>query len=543
MRRRHPREDVDLARQRCQRGTVESGKLAGLGHSHLAVVGDPEVVGDRGGGLGLVARDEDGPDPCRAAGGDRFANAASDRIAERDQAEPDQLVVDGLGIAGKLAIGQPEHAHPARGERGIGGADCTLRVRRERLGTARVDPAGRASEDLLGRALDGDEPAIAVVMKRRHPVLTVTARANPEQREPATQRLVVEPGVAGRAKERAFGGATANLRSAVGQLRLVAQGTDGERAGQSRVVDGRRGAVLASGQMPVVDGHAVFGDRARLVRADDGRCPEALGRRQPADERALRRHPSNAQRERRRRDGRQAFGHGRDGKRDHRADHFGEGESPQQAERERAATERQRHSDEPAAQPVELAFERRRGRRRLSDEGPHAPDFGVTARRRDDGEGGALGDDGAREDHVGAVRESGGVIAHQIGPLGRGQAFPGQRRFVGGEPFGVDHASVGRNVVTGPQDEDVTDDERGCCDPDVGAFATNEGVGHRRALERHQDALHPALGDVTDRGVDGNDGEDHSGVDEGAAHERECGRYTEHEHRHRHHVTGDDLER
>src|SRR5204863_563033 len=114
-----------------------------------------------------------------------------------------------------------------------------------------------AREDFLGGALDGDEPALAVVVDGRHPVLTVLAGTDAEEREPAPQRVVIEARVLSGPEERAFGGAAADLRPTVRQLRLVTQDADGERAGQSRVVLGHRQPVLGPRQMPAVDRHAV----------------------------------------------------------------------------------------------------------------------------------------------------------------------------------------------------------------------------------------------------------------------------------------------
>ena len=295
--------------------------------------------------------------------------------------------------------------------------------------------------------------------------------------------------------------------------------------------------------MPAVDRHAVLGDRTRLVRADHRRRPEALDRGQPSHERPLGRHPSNAQGERGGRDRGQTLGHGGDGERDHRAEHLDQWHAAQQPEHERAAAERERHADELAAESIELALERRRRRRRLADQSADAPDLGITSRGRDDGESRAFGDDGAGEDHVDAVGEPGVVGAHLVRPLRDGKAFAGQRRLVHREGLHLDEAGVGGDLVTGPQHQDVADDERGGRDQDVLVLTADEGARHRRVLERHQDALYAPLGDVADHGVDADDGDDHARIDDRAADDRQGRRHAEHENRHRHHVAGDDLER
>src|SRR5436309_2463763 len=338
----------------------------------------------------------------------------------------------------------------------------------------------RAREDFLGGALDGDEPALAVVVDGRHPVLTVLAGTDAEQWKAAPQRLVIEARVLSSAEERAFGGAAADLRPTVRQLRLVAQDADGERAGQSSVVLGHRGAVLGPRQMPAVDRHAVLGDRTRLVRADHRCRPEALDRGQPSHERPLGRHPSNAQGERGGRDRGQTLGPGGDGERDHRAEHLDQWHAAQQPEHERAAAERERHADELAAESIELALERRRRRRRLADQSADAPDLGITSRGRDDGESRAFGDDGAGEDHVDAVGEPGVVGAHLVRPLRDGEALAGQRRLVDRQGLHLDEAGVGGDLVTGPQHQDVADDERGGRGQDGLLLTADEGARHRR---------------------------------------------------------------
>jgi hypothetical protein len=182
------------------------------------------------------------------------------------------------------------------------------------------------------------------------------------------QRAIIDAGFLRGEQQRAFGGTAAHV-GVVDQLRVVAQRGDGERHPQWIVgADGPRDIVapiLAVTDVPHLGDHAVLGQRARLVRADHGRCPETLDRGQAAHQDTTPHEALHAEGECGRRNGRQAFGHRRDGERDGRAQHVEGRDAAEDSEREGGGTRAERDADEAPAQTIELTLERRRWRVRL----------------------------------------------------------------------------------------------------------------------------------------------------------------------------------
>jgi hypothetical protein len=81
-------------------------------------------------------------------------------------------------------------------------------------------------------------------------------------------------------------------------------------------------------------GHAVLGERARFVGADDGRAAERFDGVQAAHERVAFRHRAHTQRERNRQHDRQPFGHGGDRHADHHLEHVHDAVADRQPQRE-----------------------------------------------------------------------------------------------------------------------------------------------------------------------------------------------------------------
>src|SRR4030095_3770927 len=105
-----------------------------------------------------------------------------------------------------------------------------------------------------------------------------------------TVLTVVEPGVARRDEQRALGRAAPPGQPRLAELGLVAEHDDTQRQGQPGVAAAlvrelRALPVLALADAPGVHGHAVLGERARLVRADDRDGAEAFDGRQAAPQR------------------------------------------------------------------------------------------------------------------------------------------------------------------------------------------------------------------------------------------------------------------
>ena len=182
------------------------------------------------------------------------------------------------------------------------------------------------------------------------------------------QRPIVEARFLRGQQQRALG-RTAAYVDAVHQLRVVAQRGDRQRHPQQIVgVHGLREIeppVLAVADVPHLGHHAVLGQRARLVRADDRRRAEALDRGQPPHQHAAAHQALHAERECGRRHRGQAFRHRGNGERDGGAQHVEGGNPAEDSECERRGTRAERDADEAAAQAIELTLERRRRRARL----------------------------------------------------------------------------------------------------------------------------------------------------------------------------------
>src|SRR5437870_1134218 len=153
---------------------------------------------------------------------------------------------------------------------------------REGLDRFALEPRARERQNFLGRAFDRHEPLRrALLVNGRHPVLAVTTRSQLVQRILPAEPPTIDAEVERRGEERGLRGAAPDVLRVLGDLGLVAEDTDGERARQKliglvvapRAL--RRGQVLAATEMPRGGGHTVFGERARLVETDHGRRAEA----------------------------------------------------------------------------------------------------------------------------------------------------------------------------------------------------------------------------------------------------------------------------
>ena len=495
-----------------------------------------ELAIDRGRRACVVPGDEHGADPGAAARADGVGDPGTDRIREGDQTQPDQLVIAALVEGGNLADGQREDAQPAGRDLIVQLQQRPPRLRRQRLRGTVLEPAVAADDDLLGRALHRDQQAAVLVVHGRHPVVPLAAPTNVAQRMAPPRVAIVETGQARRAEQRALRRAAAAFGAVVAQRRLVAEDGDLQDPGEAGIgLTFRRElrplTVLPAGDAPRIDGHAVLGQRSRLVGADHGDRAEALDRRQSAHQCAPPGHPLGAEGQRRRRHGRQPLGHGRHRERDGAARHLQQRHAAEQSQPEDGRAGAERHSHQPTSYPVELTLEGRRRRGRLRDQRADPAELGPSPRRRHDGRARALRDDRARVEHVDAVGERAVGRRQGRGHLRDRHAFTGQRRLVHGESRDVDHARVGGHVVTDLQDEDVAGNEARGRDHHLVTVASDERLGDGGVLQRHHDALDATLGDVADGGVGDHHGENDYGVDHGAARERQDGGAAQEQHR------------
>jgi hypothetical protein len=107
------------------------------------------------------------------------------------------------------------------------------------------------------------------------------------------------------------------------------------------------------------DVHAILGERARLIRADDAGGAQRFHRREPVDERVVAGHAPHAARERDGRDHGQPLRHGGDRERDGGFQHEGELAARRHADAEENQRDAQSRRDEPAAERIQAPFQGR----------------------------------------------------------------------------------------------------------------------------------------------------------------------------------------
>ena len=130
-----------------------------------------------------------------------------------------------------------------------------------------------------------------------------------------------------------------------------------------------------------------------------------------------------------------------------------------------------------------------------------------------DRQAGAFGDDRAGVHHVDAIAERPVQAGGHGDRLGHRDALPGERGLIDAQAVDLDETRVGRHVVTGLEDEHVTRHDRGGRQRRLDAVTTDERAQRGRAPQGCQHALDPALGDIADGGIGGDDGQDDRGLD------------------------------
>lgn len=308
--------------------------------------------------------------------------------------------------------------------------------------------------------------------------------------------------------------------AAVEFLGVVAAGTAGQERRERRVrvrfgvgVRDRRVAVLGRGRhaavfghgrrdsrrrpavqfdRPVVgeprasDGHAVFGQRPRLVGDDVVDRAEALDDREVADERVALHERPRPEREGERDDRREALGDGRNGERDgDEEDDHRVGRGEEQLDRRDEQDERDDADADAAAEAVDLDFERRLALAGLPELVCDAPEFGVHRGGDDDGLG-------ATPDHGGSgVEDASPVGQRRVGfdrvdHLVHRDALAGQRRLVGAAVGRGEDAGVGGDGVARFEDDHVARHDLGRGDRPNRPPTTDRRVRRRHLPERRE---------------------------------------------------------
>ncbi len=415
-------------------------------------------------------------------------------------------------------------------------------VQRDRL-AAGADLRGAAVEQPVGRTQRVDDAAAArdvvqgggelVGRLERHlrqpgDRLDVGARLGGQDVEGALGRLaddapalrrLLDPRVVGRP-----GGD--HQRGEVG-----VRGQLGDGAARGHAADGPvAGALDVVAALPGDDGahrHLVLRQRARLVRADGrDRAQRLDGGHLPRDRVALG-HLLHAERER---DGDQrgeALGDGGDGEPDGGRDQLAPVHAVDEvAEAQHADGEDADQPGQLRAEPVQLARERGVELVLLRDERGDPADLGARARRDDHALRGPGGDDGAGEQHRGAVADP-GVGGDGVHRLLRRHGLAGEGGLVGLEGRRGQQPEVGRDAVARAQPHDVARDEGAGVDDAPGPVAQRLGLVGLHGLEPREGGRRAALLDEADqRGRHDDDG-DHREVDPVAGERLERGRRDE----------------
>ena len=306
---------------------------------------------------------------------------------------------------------------------------------------------------------------------------------------------------------------------------IVAGGGDPDESLEERVV--RRLGIEPSGRRVAIAGHAivavrgpdplgehaVLGQGAGLVAADHGDRPEGLDGRQLADERVSLGHPSGAQSQGDRDDGRQAFGDSRD-RETHRCQehHIGRLATGDTADEDEDAHEECRDRQS-LAQCRQAPLERCLATAAFLEEFGDPSEGRLHPGRHDQAQAPPIGHGGATEGHVPLVGEDRrGDIRDRTRGLACGFRLARQGGFIDPEGPGLDQAHVGSHDVPGVEAHEVARHELGGRDDDrdAGTDDARRRAGH--ALQGVHRLFRPVFLDEPDDPVEGDDDEDDRGV-------------------------------
>ena len=309
------------------------------------------------------------------------------------------------------------------------------------------------------------------------------------------------------------------------ERRIVAGGGDLGESLQGGVV--RRLGIEPSGRRVAIAGHAivavrgpdplgehpVLGQGAGLVAADHGDRPEGLDGRQLADERVSLGHPSGAQSQGDRDDGRQAFRDGRD-RETHRCQehHIGRLATGDAAD-EHEDAHQERRDRQSLAERRQSSLERRLATAVFLEEFGDPSECRLHPGRHDQAKATPIGDRGATEGHVPLVGEDrGGDVGNRSRDLACGFRFARQGGLVDPEGSSLDQAHVGGHHVPRVEPHEVARHELGRRDDgrDAGTNDARRRAGH--AFERVHRLFRPVLLDEPDDPVEHDDHQDDGGV-------------------------------
>ena len=481
----------------------------------------------------MVARDHHYRDPGRAAGGHGRRRLGTGRIEQAHEPEECLAGLEPVEQHVRGRFGKPAHRHGDDPEPRGGHRRRLLQhlPGLERGRRPRAPPAGAPREHPLGRALGAGHEAGAGFVQRGHPR---PLGGKGEFREP-------RPGPGHR------GGVPARLAHQFEQRHLERVADHGSRLRQVHVMAQRqhleqRGPGALAGYRGRTGGvrvvhpaafhlHAVLGEGAGLVRADDGDRAERLDGGQVPDQGVRPDHPAGAKGQRHRDHGGEGLGN-RGDRQAHGGEQHRQGRlAPEQAEQQDQHTDGQGGRRQALPQAGEPELQR----------GAHAGL--LRQQRRDPSELGArpcghhqpgaasMHHGGAAERQVAAVAEGcRGVRERGDGLLHR-RGFAGEGRLLDPQVHRVREAKVRRDQVAGLEQDQVAGHQVGGGHDVRAAAPAHPDRRHRQGTERLERALGAVLLRKAQHRVqhqDGGDGDGILGLTDQARQHRRPGEHQDH---------------
>ena len=229
-------------------------------------------------------------------------------------------------------------------------------------------------------------------------------------------------------------------------------------------------------------GHAVLGEGAGLIRADDRGAAQGLHRGQAADQGVFLGHALHPNSQHNGDDGGQALRDGRHGQRHGGHKDFQHRNAVEQPHHKDDGAGPQGHKAQVFSQLGQLLLQRRLA---LFFPFQQAGDFAhlrIHAGAGDHGRGRAVGDRAPGEHHVAPVAQGGFLLHLGGGVLLAGDAFAGEGGFLAFQADAFQQPGVGGDEVPGLQADDVTGHQLGGVDDLLLPIPAHPGVGGGHVL-------------------------------------------------------------
>ena len=223
--------------------------------------------------------------------------------------------------------------------------------------------------------------------------------------------------------------------------------------------------------------HAVLGEGAGLVRADDGRTAESFHGRQTADERIFLDHTLYTDGKYDGNDGRQTFGNGGNGERYGGHEDFQYRNAVCKTDDKDNRAGGKGYDAEVFAELCQLLLQGCLTVFFVVKQICDFAHFGIHTGCGDNGGGGTVGDGTAGEDHIVTVAQRCLFVADFLRILFGGYGFTGQRGFFAIQADGTEKSGIGGNEIAGFQSNDVAGNKLRCVDDGFHTVTDDSGVG------------------------------------------------------------------